>query len=70
MKGLSMQSKAGTKKKAGLPITAQSKYNNKQNMVLFYKIWKKHNETQRTKNKMDLNNRKLQIILPPTVSSQ
>ena len=26
-------------------------------MVLFYKIWKKYNEIQLTKNKMDLNNR-------------
>ena len=34
-------------------------------MVLFYKIWKKYNEIQLTKNKMDLNNRKLQIIHLP-----
>ena len=28
-------------------------------MVIFYKIWKKYNEFQLTKNKMDLNNRKI-----------
>ena len=28
-------------------------------MVIFYKIWKKYNEIQLTKNKMDLNNRKI-----------
>ena len=41
-------------------ITTYSKYNNnKQNMVIFYKKWKKYNEIQLTKNKMDLNNRKV-----------
>ena len=28
-------------------------------MVIFYKKWKKNNEIQLTKNKMDLNNRKI-----------
>ena len=28
-------------------------------MVIFYKKWKKYNETQLTKNKMDLNIRKM-----------
>ena len=28
-------------------------------MVIFYKKWKKYNEFQLTKNKMDLNNRKM-----------
>ena len=28
-------------------------------MVIFNKIWKKYNEIQLTKNKMDLNNRKM-----------
>ena len=28
-------------------------------MVIFYKIWKKYNEIQLTKNKMDLNNREM-----------
>ena len=28
-------------------------------MVIFYKKWKKYNEIQLTKNKMDLNNRKM-----------
>ena len=32
---------------------------NKHNMVIFYKIWKKYDEIQLTKNKMDLNNRKM-----------
>ena len=41
-------------------ITTKSKYNNnKQNMVIFYKKWKKNNEIQLTKNKMDLNIRKI-----------
>ena len=34
-------------------------------MVIFYKKWKKYNEIQLTKNKMDLNNRKIIIIHPP-----
>ena len=43
------------------PIAPESKYNNnnKQNIVAFYMIWKKYNEIQLTKNKMDLNNRKM-----------
>ena len=42
------------------PITSKSKYkNNKQNVVIFYKKWKKYNEIQLTKNKMDLNIRKM-----------
>ena len=28
-------------------------------MVIFYKKWKKYNELQLTKNKMDLNNQKM-----------
>ena len=28
-------------------------------MVVFYKLWKKHNEIKLTKNKMELNNRKI-----------
>ena len=37
-----------------------TKYNNnKQNMVIFYKKWKKYNEIHLTKNKMDLNIRKM-----------
>ena len=34
-------------------------------MVIFYKKWKKHNEIQLTKNKMDLNIRKM-INNPPS----
>ena len=35
-------------------------------MVVFYKIWKKYNEIQLTKNKMDFNNKKKwRIIHPP-----
>ena len=41
-------------------ITTNNKYNNnKQNMVIFYMKWKKYNEIQLTKNKMDLDNRKM-----------
>ena len=34
-------------------------------MVLFYKIWKKYNEIQLTKNKIDLTNRKMTNHPPP-----
>ena len=34
-------------------------------MLVLYKSWKKYNEFQLTKNKMDLNTRKLKIIHPP-----
>ena len=48
------------KKMSRRPITSQLKYNNnKQNVVLFYKKWKKYNEIHLTKNKIDLNNRKM-----------
>ena len=41
-------------------LTTLSKYNiNKHNMVPFYETWKKYNEIQLTKNKMELNNRKM-----------
>ena len=47
-------------------IATKSKYNNnKQNMVIFYTKLKKYNEIQLTKNKMDLNDRKMTIIHPP-----
>ena len=46
------RSKAGTKKKFRRPSTSQSKFNNnKHNIVVFFKIWKKYNEIQLTKNK-------------------
>ena len=35
-------------------------------MVVFYMIWKKDNEIQLTKNKMNLNNRKI-INRPPSL---
>ena len=39
-------------------------------MLVLYKRWKKYNEFQLRKNKMDLNNRKLKIIhLPPRVDA-
>ena len=39
-------------------------------MVLFCKIWKKYNEIQLTKNKMDLNNRKMTDHPPsPVITS-
>ena len=58
------------RKKSRQPIKSKLKYynnnnNNKQNIVVFYKIWKKYNEIQLTKNKMDLNNRKF-TNHPPT----
>ena len=34
-------------------------------MLVLYKRWKKHNEIQLTKNKMDFNNRKRKIIHSP-----
>ena len=34
-------------------------------MEIFYKKWKKYNEIQLTKNKMDLNNRKITKIIHP-----
>ena len=37
-------------------------------MVIFYKKWKKDNEIQLTKNKMDLNNRKM-TNHPPSPAS-
>ena len=41
-------------------MTTLLKYNNnKLNMVVFDEKWKKYNEIQLTKNKMDLNNRKM-----------
>ena len=39
--------------------------NNKHNMLVLHKRWKKYDEFQLTKNKMDLNNRKSKIIHPP-----
>ena len=52
------RSKAGTKekKKSRRPKRSELKYNNnnnKHNFFVFYKIWKKYNETQLTKHKMD-----------------
>ena len=37
-------------------------------MVLFYKIWKKYNEIQLTRNKMNLNNRKITNHPPSLVA--
>ena len=52
------RSKAGRKQRSdGLSLPTQSKYNkNKHKIVIFYKKWKKNNEIQLTKNKMDLKN--------------
>ena len=41
------------------PTTACGNNINKHNVVVFYKKWKKYNEIQLTKNKMDMNNRKI-----------
>ena len=64
--GVSMErSKAGMKKTSCHGDLAQhkSKYNNnKHNMVEFYKIWKKYNEIQLTKSKIDLIIEKSKII--------
>ena len=38
-------------------------------MVIFYKKWKKYNEIQLTKNKMDLNTRKM-TNHPPSPATQ
>ena len=39
-------------------------------MLVLYKRWKMYNEFQSTKNKMDLNNRKLKIVhTPPSKES-
>ena len=37
-------------------------------MLVFYKRWKKYNETQLPKNKMDLNNRKIKNHPPSPVT--
>ena len=37
-------------------------------MVIFYKKWKKYNEIQLIKNKIDLNNRKITNYHPPPLS--
>ena len=60
------KSKAGTKKmKYQPPITTLSKYNiNKHNMVVFCRKWKKYNVNKVTKNRMDLNNRKMKNYPP------
>ena len=49
------RSKAGTKEKCPDGLSLPNNYNiNKHNMVLFYKMCKKYNEIQSTKNKMDI----------------
>ena len=39
-------------------------------MVIFYKKWKKYNEIQLPKNKLDLNNRKMKNHPPSPVSGK
>ena len=55
------KSKSGKKKDVPTAYHILIKYNNnKHNTVIFYfKKWKKYNEIQLTKNKMNLNNRKM-----------
>ena len=54
------RSKAGTKKSPNsLSQPNQNTINSYHNLSIFYKIWKKLNEIQLTKNKMDLNNLKM-----------
>ena len=62
--------RAWKKKNSRRPITTQPIYNNnKQNMAVFYKIWKKYNIIKLTKNKID--NRKIKNHPPfPGVSNQ
>ena len=69
-RGVSTESKAGTKGRCpdGLsPPDQNTILINTINMVLFYKIRKRYNEIQLTKNKMDLNNRKM-THRPPSPS--
>ena len=57
-RGVSMErSKAGTNKRSsdGLSHPNQKYNNNKHNLLVFYKILKKFNDIQLTKNKIDLN---------------
>ena len=55
-----------SRKKSWQNIITKSKYNiNKHNKALFYKIWKKYNEIQLTKKKMNLNNWKIIHSLSP-----
>ena len=60
------RSKAGTKKKE-VPTAYHIliKYNNNKHIIVFNKIWKKYNEIKLTKNKMDLNNRKMDQLRGP-----
>ena len=65
------KSRAGTKKKEIQTVyhILLSKYNNnKHNMVIFNMKWKKYNEILLTKNKMDLNIRKM-TNHPPSPAS-
>ena len=49
------------------PFPFYSKYNNnKHNLFVFYKRWKKYNEIQLIKNKTYLNNRKIKNNHPPS----
>ena len=52
---------SGLKSKKEVPTTPRPNQNNinKHNMGVFYNIWKRYNEIQLTKNKMNLNNRKI-----------
>ena len=55
------------KKKSRQSIATHSKYNNNENnTIVFHKKWKNYNEIQLTKNKMDLNNRKMKMIIHPS----
>ena len=58
------RSEAGMKKKKSRePMKSRSKYkNNKHNIVIFYKKWKKYNEIYSTITKIDLNRQKKIIV--------
>ena len=56
------RSEAGTNKISPDGLSHPNQNNNKQNMVIFYKKWKKYNEIQLTKNKMHFNKRKMHFL--------
>ena len=64
------KSKAGPKKNKSrrYHILTKIQYN-KQNIVIFYKKWKKYNEIKLTKNKIDLNIRKMPNHPTPPVNN-
>ena len=60
-----MEKSKEEKKMSRLPFTTLSKCNNNKHNMVFYRYGKKYNEIKLTKNKMDLNNRKMKS--PPII---